>query len=374
MAGPLRILTVVGARPQFIKAAALTRAIAGPFAGRIQQTILHTGQHFDTAMSEVFFQELGPQGPDLILGGDAGDASRFGRMMAGVERTLVDVRPHVVLVYGDTTSTLAGAMAACRMGVPLAHVEAGLRSFDNAMPEEENRVLTDHASTWLFCPTETAVDHLRKEGVVDTPGGAPSPGRQRVMNVGDVMLDNALFFRKESNARRVLDELHLRGTHFAVATVHRAGTADDVQALVGILDAFNAVFERTGVRVIVPLHPRTRRTLGSTYREPAGVRIIAPIGYLDMLALVGASRFVLTDSGGLQKEAGFLGKRSVILRENTEWSELLGSGGSVLAGTDPGRILSAAMDLAGRSDPVLTTGFGDGHAAEHICNELLSVA
>lgn len=373
MPGPLRILTVVGARPQFIKAAALTRAIEGPFAGRIQQTVLHTGQHYDTSMSEVFFRELGSRGPDVLLRADEGEASRFGRMMDGIQRTIVELRPDLLLVYGDTTSTLAGAMAATRLGLPVAHVEAGLRSFDNAMPEEENRVITDHASTWLFCPTATAVAQLRNEGMVDAPGALPPGGAPRVINVGDVMFDNALFYRQAATSRHVLDELGLRGADFAVATIHRAGTADDPVTLGRIMEAFNAVFERTGIRMIVPLHPRTRKTLGAEYREPVGVRIIPPIGYLDMLALVDASRFVLTDSGGLQKEAGFLGKRAVILRENTEWVELLGPGGSVLVGTDPERIIEAAMDLSHHSETTLPTAFGDGHAAEHICNELLHV-
>ena len=373
MPGPLRILTVVGARPQFIKAAALTRAIEGPFAGRIQQTLLHTGQHYDAGMSEVFFRELGSRGPDLHLGGAEGDVSRFGRMMDGVERSIADVSPDVLLVYGDTRSTLAGAMAASRRGVPVAHVEAGLRSFDNAMPEEENRVLTDHASTWLFCPTPTAVAHLVNEGLVDAPG-IPSVRRPRVLNVGDVMLDNALFFRKAAGSRQVLDDLGLRGADFALATIHRAGTADDPRILGRIFEAFGALSERMGVRVIVPLHPRTRKTLGAAYVEPKGVLIIPPIGYLDMLALVDASRFVLTDSGGLQKEAGFLGKRAVILRENTEWVELLGPGGSVLAGIDPDSILHAATGVRQKPDIAMANAFGDGHAAEHICQELLRVA
>ncbi len=374
MARPLRILTVVGARPQFIKAAAITRAIDGPFAGRIHQTLVHTGQHADPAMSEVFFGELGSHGPHHRLLGDGSDASRFGRMMAGVEAIITRSRPDVVLVYGDTTSTLAGAMAACRTGIPLAHVEAGLRSFDNTMPEEENRVLTDHVSTWLFCPTASAVAQLGREGITNTAGNSPGIREPHVSNTGDVMLDNTIHFTEMARARPLLDHLDLRHTTFAVATMHRAGTVDDRPTLMGILDAFGELYHRTGMQVIVPLHPRTRKTLGEPCADRPGVRLIDPVGYPDMLCLVDAARIVLTDSGGLQKEACFLGKRCVILRDRTEWLELLGSGGSTLVGTDRERIVEGALTALAAQGSVRPTAFGDGHAAEHICHALLDGA
>ena len=375
MAKPLRILTVVGARPQFIKAAALGRALGGPFAGRIKEIVLHTGQHFDAGMSDVFFKELGMRPADVLLSSGPAEASHMGRMMAGVERTIGEDRPDLVLVYGDTNSTLAGAMAATRMGVPVAHVEAGLRSYDNAMPEEENRVMADHASTWLFCPTATAVKNLDREGMSDDPARAVTRKKPRIVQVGDVMFDNTVHYAAIARGRSILHDLGLEGRAFAVATVHRASTADDPDKLSAVFAAFSAIHAATGVEVIVPVHPRTARTLAGSKGGPwNGVRIIPPLGYLDLLALVDASQVVLTDSGGLQKEACFLRKPCVILRDNTEWLELLGIGGSVLAGTDTERIVEATSEVLRADQVPIPDAFGDGHAAEHICEVLLKTA
>lgn len=373
MAAPLRILTIVGARPQFIKAAALGRAIAGPFAGRIHETLMHTGQHYDAGMSEVFFDELGLQPPAIRLEGAPDRASHMGRMMAGVEQELERQRPDLVLVYGDTNSTLAGAMAACRMGVPVAHVEAGLRSYDSSMPEEENRVVTDHASTWLFCPTATAVTNLGAEGIAAAGDRQPRLRHPAVSMVGDVMLDNTLHYTAQARTRPVVEQLGLRDRPYAVATIHRAGTADDPAVLHGILAAFGHIHAATGMEIVLPLHPRTARTLPAQDGWK-GVRIVPPMGYLDMLALVDASRLVLTDSGGLQKEACFLGKHCLILRDRTEWVELLGRGGSVLVGTDGERIVEEARRVLKADAAPVVDAFGDGHAAEHICAELLKHA
>ena len=369
---PLRILTVVGARPQFIKAAALQRAIDGPFAGRIEQRLLHTGQHFDVEMSENFFAELGLRTPDIRITAEPARAAHIGRMMTAIEQELYREKPDLVLVYGDTNSTLAGAMAASRMGIPVAHVEAGLRSYESAMPEEENRVLADHASTWLFCPTTTAVENLAKESIRNRGHEAPSLRSPVVAQVGDVMLDNTLHFAAMARDRVVLDALGLRGRAFVVATVHRAGTADDAHVLHGIFQAFSTLHRETGLEVVVPLHPRTAKTLGAAGAETwTGVHIVPPMGYLDLLAVVDASRLVITDSGGLQKEACFLGKRCLVLRDRTEWVELLGAGGTTLVGTDPERIVAEACDALERTALPNVEAFGDGHAAEHICTELL---
>lgn len=375
MAKPLRILTVVGARPQFIKAAAMGRALDGPFAGRITETLLHTGQHFDADMSDVFFEELGMRPPAVFLSTDPVRASHMGRMMAGIERTIGQDRPDLVLVYGDTNSTLAGAMAATRMGVRVAHVEAGLRSFDNAMPEEENRVLADHASAWLFCPTVTAVDNLEREGMSDDPVRSATRRHPRIALVGDVMFDNTLHYAALARERGVHKALGLEERAYVVATVHRASTADDADKLGAVFAAFSAVHAATGLEVVVPMHPRTARTLSVLKSDPwRGVRIIPPLGYLDLLALVDASQAVFTDSGGLQKEACFLGKPCVILRDNTEWLELLGKGGSLLAGTDTERIVTAALEVLRADKAPIPDAFGDGHAAEHICEVLLKSA
>ncbi|MGV3636670.1 MAG: non-hydrolyzing UDP-N-acetylglucosamine 2-epimerase [Flavobacteriales bacterium] len=375
MAKPLRILTVVGARPQFIKAAALGRALAGPFAGRITEVLLHTGQHADAGMSAVFFQELGMRAPDIQLTSEPGRSASLGRMMDGIERAIARERPDLALVYGDTNSTLAGALAATRTGVPVAHVEAGLRSYDNSMPEEENRVMADHASAWLFCPTTTAVMNLDKEGMRDDPDKRGTRRSPRVVMVGDVMFDNALHYIAQARQRGVVHALGLEGRAFAVATVHRASTADDPEKLSAVFAAFRNVHEATGLEVVVPMHPRTGRTLARMQEGPGrGVRTIPPLGYLDLLALVEASKVVLTDSGGLQKEASFLRRPCVILRENTEWVELIRDGGSVLAGTEAERIVEATLQVL-RAGPVpMPSAFGDGHAAEHICAALLKTA
>jgi len=369
---PVRILTVVGARPQFIKAAALQRAIDGPFAGRIEQRLLHTGQHFDAEMSENFFAELGLRTPDIRVTAEPERAAHIGRMMSAVEHELYRDRPDLVLVYGDTNSTLAGAMAASRMGIPVAHVEAGLRSFESAMPEEENRVLADHASTWLFCPTTTAVENLAKESISNVGHAKPSLRFPVVAQVGDVMLDNTRHFAPVARDRVVLDALGLRGRAYVVATVHRAGTADDAHVLHRIFRSFSTLHRETGLEVIVPLHPRTAKTLRAAGEEAwSGVRIVPPMGYLDLLAVVDASSLVITDSGGLQKEACFLGKRCLVLRDRTEWVELLGAGGTTLVGTDPDRIVAEACEALERKALPNIAAFGDGHAAEHICTELL---
>lgn len=375
MAKPLRILTVVGARPQFIKAAALGRALAGPFAGRITEILLHTGQHADAGMSAVFFQELGMRAPDIQLTSEPGRSASLGRMMDGIERAIARERPDLALVYGDTNSTLAGALAATRTGIPVAHVEAGLRSYDNSMPEEENRVMTDHASAWLFCPTTTAVMNLDKEGMRDDPDQRGTRRSPRVVMVGDVMFDNALHYTAQARERGVVHALGLEGRAFAVATVHRASTADDPEKLSAVFAAFRSVHQATGLEVVVPMHPRTAGTLARMQEGPGrGVRTIPPLGYLDLLALVEASKVVLTDSGGLQKEASFLRRPCVILRENTEWVELIRDGGSLLAGTEAERIVEATQQVL-RAGPVpMPSAFGDGHAAEHICAALLKTA
>lgn len=378
MPPPLRILSVVGARPQFIKAAAMDRAFRGPFSGKIAPLLLHTGQHQGTSMSDIFFEELGlaPATIDLVQD-DPQASTTIERMAEGVERALRRLKVDVVLVHGDTNSTLAGAMAAAASGIPLAHVEAGLRSFDTTMPEEVNRLRTDQLSTWLFCPTQSAMENLEREGFMTDAGKAPGHSSPRVLHVGDVMLDNTRHFLPAARRRGLHDLRPAEGGHI-VATIHRADKADDLATLQRLFHAFHELSRSTGLQVIVPLHPRTAGTF-ATLRQPSGgpfqgsVRVIAPLGYLDMMALVDASRLVITDSGGLQKEAAFLGRPCLILRDRTEWVELLASGCSVLVGTDPDRILAEAERMLERS-VVLPSDYGDGHAAERICAELLKRA
>jgi len=342
----MRIVSIVGARPQFIKAAMLCRELRK----RHEEVLVHTGQHYDDLLSDVFFRELGLPAPDVNLGvGSASHAVQTARMLERLEPVLVEQRPDVVIVYGDTNSTLAGALAAAKLQIPVAHVEAGLRSYDRSMPEELNRVVTDHVSTYLFCPTTTAVECLRREGI---EGG--------VYQVGDLMYDSL-----RASLSHVNDEaLKARGLTpggYYLATVHRASNTDDPNALRSLFDAFG----RLSLAVVFPAHPRTRAALKAAGIVPAAnVRLEEPVGYLEMLALERGARAVLTDSGGVQREAYFLAVPCVTLRTESEWPETLGGGWNVLAGRDPERIVEAAQRPRPQTPP--EPAFGDGTAASRI--------
>ncbi|MFM7231903.1 MAG: non-hydrolyzing UDP-N-acetylglucosamine 2-epimerase [bacterium] len=355
----MRLLTVVGARPQFVKAAVLSRAIAAHGAG-LTEVLVHTGQHHDTQMSDVFFHELGLPVPTHHLGVAGGTHGEMtARMLERLEPVLAAEAPDWVIVHGDTNSTLAGALAAAKLRLPLAHVEAGLRSFDRGMPEEVNRILTDHCSDLLFAPTVTAVENLRQEGL----RGA------RVRLVGDVMHDSALWHGAHARPTPALAELlaTLRDG-FLVATVHRAGNTDDPARLAAILGALGDI--AASRPVVLPLHPRTRTRLAG-WTPPAGLHVIEPVGYLDMVAMLAACAGVLTDSGGLQKEAYFAGRRCLVLREATEWVELVDGGYARLVGADRERIVrEAASFLQGGLDGVRDL-YGDGRAGERIVAALV---
>jgi UDP-GlcNAc3NAcA epimerase len=334
----LRILTVVGARPQFVKAAAMSRAIAA--CEGVSEILVHTGQHFDPGMSQVFFEELGLAAPHINLGiHGGGHGEMTGRMLAALERIIVEERPDLVLVPGDTTSTLAGALAAAKLHVPVAHLEAGLRSFNRRMPEEINRVLTDHVSALLLCPTLTAVTNLRREGIV-----------AGVHDIGDVMYDAALFAAAASRRSQILDRLGIAGRPYAVATVHRAESTDDGTVLSEII-AFLCERARD-CTVVLPLHPRTRKQIESMGLALAGILTSEPVGYLDMHRLLRSAQAVYTDSGGLQKEAYFHRVPCVTLRSETEWIETIEAGWN--------RLWKEPDHLPRRE----ISAFGDGHAAE----------
>ncbi|MGC9023235.1 MAG: non-hydrolyzing UDP-N-acetylglucosamine 2-epimerase [Chloroflexia bacterium] len=348
----MKIVSVVGARPQFIKAAVVSRALRR----RHEEVLLHTGQHYDDLMSDIFFRELGLPRPDVNLGvGSASHARQTGEMLIGIEQVLLRERPDGVLIYGDTNSTLAGALAAAKLHIPIAHVEAGLRSFNRQMPEEVNRLVADRLATLLFCPTRTAVENLAREGI--TAG---------VHLVGDVMYD--LLLQSLPLAERtstILKRLDLRPGAYLLATIHRAGNTDVRENLAAILSALGACNET----VVLPLHPRTRQALAAWGLAPAeNVRPIEPVGYLDMLVLEKNARLILTDSGGVQKEAYWLGIPCITLREETEWVETVEAGWNVLAGTSVERIVEAVRDFSPRGErPAL---FGDGRAGEHIVRVL----
>lgn len=378
---PLRLLTVIGARPQIIKAAAISRAVAARAAGEVIETLLHTGQHYDANMSQVFFDELGIPRADIELGvGSGPHGVQTARMIEGIERALLEHKPDVVLLYGDTNSTLAGSVAAAKLHVPVAHVEAGLRSFNKSMPEEINRIVCDHCSTWLFCPTSTAVANLEREGFSSDPIQQPTADRPSVLLSGDVMYDNSTHFARLAEQRStILRDLGLTSEGFLLATVHRDNNTDDAVRLTAILAGLLDMHAAHGLPVVLPLHPRTRKRLDELVSADLrhrvlvneGIRIIPPVGFLDMIALERHARLVVTDSGGVQKEAYFFARPCVILRPETEWVELVEHGQAVLADADPDRIRTAAASFLKNSMPACPPLFGDGRAAERIIEELL---
>jgi UDP-N-acetylglucosamine 2-epimerase len=353
----LKVLTVVGARPQFVKAAPVSKALR---EGGHREVLVHTGQHYDYGMSRVFFEEMGLPEPDVNLGVGSGPHGwQTGQMLAGLEEVMLAERPERVLVYGDTNSTLAAALAAAKLRLPVAHVEAGLRSFNREMPEEVNRVLADHCSDLLFCPTETAVSNLAREGV--TTG---------VRLVGDTMLDATLQFAEVARSRsRVLEELSLRPKEFLLATLHRPYNTDDPERMRGLLGAL----AEAGETVVFPVHPRTSRRLeefGVTRGADAGkLKMIDPVGYLDMLTLEQNARLILTDSGGVQKEAYFFGVPCVTLRPETEWVETVEAGWNVLAAARREAIAAAIRKRDWPEAPPPAV-FGDGRAGGRIVTEL----
>ncbi len=353
----MKILTIVGARPQFVKAAAVSRVLRAQPG--IEEKIIHTGQHFDANMSEVFFEEMAIPRPGFQLDiHSLSHGAMTGRMLEQIEGILKAEQPDAVMVYGDTNSTLAGALAAKKMGIRVAHVEAGLRSFNMAMPEEINRILTDRISDVLFCPTDTAVANLEKEGFRNFDC--------EIIQNGDVMQDAALYYAAQALQKStLLRELGLEGKDFVLCTFHRQENTDTPIRLKGILQALNALNRE--IPVVVPLHPRTRKIIDEQQLK-LEARVLPPLGYFDMIRLLQTARLVLTDSGGLQKEAYFFNKFCVTLREETEWSELVQHGYNQLAGTDTARILEAVASFTGRDFIKEEEFYGGGQAADRIAN------
>lgn len=357
----MKIVTVVGARPQFIKAAAVSRVIRSEYAGRVEEVLVHTGQHYDSNMSAVFFEELGIPAPahHLEISG-GGHGAMTGRMLQALEGVLEQERPDWVLIYGDTNSTLAAALAAVKMHIPVAHVEAGLRSFNMRMPEEVNRIVADRVSTLLFCPTQVAVDNLRNEGVT-----------RGVHLAGDVMFDVSLYYR--DLARRSSDALTRFGlaeAGYVLTTCHRAENTDDPARLEAILRALGDIAER--LPVLLPLHPRTRNILTTRGLAPAlgRVQVVEPLSFMDMIRLEQSARVVLTDSGGVQKEAFFYQVPCVTMRDETEWTETVDLGWNRLVGADRARIVDAVLS-ARRPADAGARPYGDGAASRAIVEQLL---
>lgn len=372
----IRLLTIIGARPQIIKAAAISRAVREKFAGRIEEKILHTGQHYDDNMSEVFFRELGIPSPDYNLHvGSASHGVQTARIIEGVEKVLTESHYDGIIVYGDTNSTLAAAVAAGKIHVPIFHIEAGLRSFNMAMPEEQNRIVCDALSSILFAPTETAVLNLKAEGVPNQRHFQNGKG-QCVVQSGDVMYDNSMYFSAVADVHSdIIERLGLSYRGFVLATIHRPANTDNKENLRNIFRALNDIAEREQIDVILPCHPRTRKMIGDLSLViddlSPRVRIIEPASFFEIIRLEKNARVVMTDSGGVQKEAFFYGTPCVILRPETEWVEIVDAGAGILADADYERIMEAYKVLSTREVhfPPL---FGDGHASEKILSEILN--
>jgi UDP-GlcNAc3NAcA epimerase len=360
----MRILSIVGARPQFVKLAAICEALGRWPGGPPEHRIVHTGQHYDVSMSDVFFAELRIPAPDYHLEvGSGGHGAQTGEMLKRLEPVLLRERPDWVVLYGDTNSTLAGAVAATKLHLPTVHVEAGLRSFDRRMPEELNRIAADHLSDLLLCPSETAVRNLAAEGL-----GA------RARLTGDVMYDAVLLYcerarQAEAEGRLTLPEIARRPGAFALATVHRAENTDDPARLRALICALDRVAAEI-CPVLLPLHPRTRQALERAGCAPSRVDLLPPASFFEMLLLESRARFILTDSGGVQKEAYFLRRPCVTLRPETEWVETLAGGCNVLAGCDPARIVDAARRTA-EAGP-WASPYGSGEAAVEVLRALHS--
>jgi UDP-GlcNAc3NAcA epimerase len=348
----VKILTVVGVRPQFVKAAAVSAVLRRHH----DELLVHTGQHYDREMSQVFFDELGIPQPDLNLEiGSGPHGEQTGRMLAGIEPVIREENPDWVLVYGDTNSTLAGALAAAKLHVPVAHVEAGLRSFDRQMPEEVNRVVVDHISSLCLCPTETGAAQLASEGITEN-----------VVVTGDVMYDVFLRHVDAARSRRqVLDRLEVDSGRFALVTLHRPANVDDGGSLGAILEGLS----RSGSAAVMPVHPRTRKAMermGITVGS--NVRLVGPVSYLDMIVLETEAEVIVTDSGGVQREAYFAGRPCVTLRDRTEWPETVDAGWNRLVRCEPAAIAEAVTEF--RPAGIRPALFGDGHAAERVVDAL----
>lgn len=384
----IKLLTIIGARPQIIKAAAISRAVKEKFAGQIEEKILHTGQHYDDNMSEVFFRELGIPTPDYNLHvGSGSHGAMTAKIIQGIEDVLLgnDERKPFdgVIVYGDTNSTLAAAVAAAKIHVPVFHIEAGLRSFNMAMPEEQNRIVCDALSSILFAPTQTALDNLEREGFCTGEWLAVSGERlsvrkfangktQQVVLSGDVMYDNSMYFSAMADKKSdIIERLGLSYRNFVLATIHRPANTDNEENLRSILRALGDI-AASGVDVIFPCHPRTRKMiLDFGFKiEDLGIRLIEPASFFEIIRLEKNARVVMTDSGGVQKEAFFYGTPCVILRPETEWVEIVDAGAGMLADADYERIMAAYKELSGR-EVKFPPLFGDAHASEKILSEII---
>jgi UDP-GlcNAc3NAcA epimerase len=378
----IKLLNIVGARPQIIKASAISRAIKKHFSSKITEILVHTGQHYDKELSEVFFDELEIHKPDFNLGvGSAGHGRQTSMMITGIEEVLLKEKPDCVLLYGDTNSTLAGALAASKLHFPVIHIEAGLRSFNKSMPEELNRIISDHSSTLLFAPTNAAFKNLISEGFRPENSPPYTIDNPKIYFTGDIMYDNTLFFSSlaEKKKAKLLEQLSLKRDGFVLVTIHRESNTDDIERLREILVTLKTLAEQKGITLLMPFHPRTiislKTKLQSLFEELSGcryIKIIPPVTFLEMILLEKNCRLIVTDSGGLQKESHFFRKPCIVLRKETEWIELVNNGTSKLVDADPERIKQEFTKFMESHSVLEYPGFyGDGKTAEFILNEIL---
>ncbi|MCD6019672.1 MAG: UDP-N-acetylglucosamine 2-epimerase (non-hydrolyzing) [Bacteroidetes bacterium] len=377
----IKIVTIIGARPQIIKAAALSRAIKNKFSASITEIIVHTGQHYDENMSQVFFDELGIPAPNYNLNvGSGSHGKQTATMISGIEEILLQEKPQAIVLYGDTNSTLAGAIAASKIHIPVVHIEAGLRSFNKTMPEEINRIMCDHVSTLLFSPTQTGFQNLTNEGF---KAKAPKPynaNNPKIYHSGDVMYDNSIYFSEVAEQKTtVLSKNSLEKGQFILATIHRNNNTDEPVRLNALFTALYKISEQHQLDVLLPLHPRTAKLLEfnldhelhNKIKASKHFKIIPPVSFLEMIALEKNCRIVMTDSGGVQKEAFYFEKPCVILRPETEWVELVECGTAIITDANEQKIIEAFATLTSKTDMKFPQLYGDGKAAEFICGEML---
>ncbi|HSH51082.1 MAG TPA: UDP-N-acetylglucosamine 2-epimerase (non-hydrolyzing) [Bacteroidales bacterium] len=379
----IKIVTLVGARPQIIKAAALSRAIKNKFNNQINEVIVHTGQHYDHNMSQVFFDELQIPQPDINLNiGSASHGIQTAKMIQGIEKILLDSKPNAIVLYGDTNSTLAGAIAASKIHVPVVHIEAGLRSFNKSMPEEINRIMCDHVSTLLFIPTKAGLTNLQSEGIEQNTSEPCSVDHPGVFHCGDVMYDNSLYFARMAETQSaIFSHFKAKPNHYILATIHRDHNTDQPERLEAIFRAIHQLTTEHQVDVFIPLHPRTKKMLSKNLThllyqkitENKRITISEPVSFLDMINLEKNAAMIMTDSGGVQKEAYFFRKPVIILRPQTEWVEIIEQGAGKICDADSQKIIETYHTFRSGQKINFSPIFGNGKAAEFIAQKMVEV-
>ena len=376
-----RIVTIVGARPQIIKSSAISRVIQNQFKDELEEVIVHTGQHYDENMSQVFFQEMGIPQPNYNLNvGSGSHGAQTAKMLEGLEEIFLAEKPSAVLVYGDTNSTIAGALAATKIHIPVIHVEAGLRSFNKAMPEEVNRIACDHMSTLLFTPTITGLENLKNEGFKLHDGHKATANHPKVYHCGDVMFDNSLYFSDVSDKNStILEQIGIEKNKYILTTIHRDSNTDIAENMEQIFSALYEIQENSGFDIVLPIHPRTKSKMkdqlsSELYEQIENnnhFKIVPPAGFIDIISLEKNARLIITDSGGLQKEAFFFEKPCLILRPQTEWVEIVENGNAILVDASKKRILEGYTSLIEKNNFTYPQLYGNGQAAQFICEKII---